>query len=44
MINVPTNIYLNTLDGKEFDFSTFARTHDCVIFIYPKIGDDFEFF
>lgn len=42
MIKVPTSIYLNTLDGKEFDFSTFARTHDCVIFIYPKIGEDFS--
>ena len=42
MISVPTNIYLRTLDGKEFDFSAFARTHDCVVFIYPKIGEDFE--
>ena len=42
MIKVPTSIYLNTLDSKEFDFSAFARTHDCVIFIYPKIGEDFS--
>ena len=42
MIKVPTSIYLRTLDGKEFDFSAFARTHDCVVFIYPKIGEDFE--
>ena len=42
MISVPTNVYLRTLDGKEFDFSAFARSHDCVVFIYPKIGEDFE--
>ena len=42
MIKVPTSIYLRTLDGKEFDFSAFARSHDCVVFIYPKIGADFE--
>ena len=42
MIKVPTSIYLRTLDGKEFDFSAFARSHDCVVFIYPKIGEDFE--
>ena len=42
MIKVPTSIYLRTLDGKEFDFSAFARTHNCVVFIYPKIGEDFE--
>ena len=36
------NVYLRTLDGKEFDFSAFARSHDCVVFIYPKIGEDFE--
>ena len=42
MISVPTNIYLKSLDGTEFDFSAFARSHDCVVFIYPKIGADFE--
>ena len=36
MIKVPTSIYLNTLDSKEFDFSAFARTH------YKKFLKDFN--
>lgn len=35
----PKNITLKELNKEDFDLSEFASEHDCVIFIYPKMGD-----
>lgn len=43
MIKIPTSIHLKGLKGEDFDFSAFARTHDCVVFLYPKMGESGKF-
>ncbi|OPA71683.1 hypothetical protein BB381_03855 [Campylobacter pinnipediorum subsp. caledonicus] len=31
------------MDGVEFDFSEFIKTNDCVVFLYPKMGQSSKF-